>query len=113
MDMPGVWDVVLLVGLSARVTRLVTVDTIMAPVRERAIYEAARRSASWDGGFWVASLLGCPHCVGFWLSLLVLASWLVWGGTTVWVTVAGAFTLSYVAGHLVGRLDMGDDDDAG
>jgi hypothetical protein len=104
---PVWWELLLLVGLTARLTRLVTVDTIARPAVERAVYEVGRRRH--NAGWWLGQLLDCPFCIGFWLSAGVVGSWLLWGGTVVWQAVAAVFTLSYVAGHLVAALDFADD----
>ena len=104
MDSPGVLDVILLVGFTARLTRLVTVDDILEPVRVGILYRVPARVTSAT-----ASLLSCPFCIGFWLSLAVLASWVAWGSTWGWMFVAGTFTLNYVHAHLNARLDAETD----
>ena len=103
----GIVDAVLLVGLAARLTRLVVVDTIADPARG-ATLTAAHRVAGARGLRWTNELLGCPHCAGFWISVAVVASWLAWGDTIGWQAVALAFTLAYVAGHLTARFDGSD-----
>lgn len=51
-----------------RVTRLVTEDTITAPVRDRA------DAATGPVGRWLSDLLSCPHCVGVWAAAAVVAA---------------------------------------
>ena len=97
-------DIVLLVGLAARLTRLAVVDTIAEGPRILAVRIAGR--AGNRPARWIVALLQCPYCIGFWLSAGVVGSWFAWGHTVGWQAVAGVFTLSYVAGHLVARLDV-------
>ena len=97
-------DIALLIGFAARLTRLAVVDTIAEGPRILAVRIAGR--AGNRPARWVVALLQCPYCIGFWLSLAVVVSWLVWGSTVVWQAAAAVFTLSYVAGHLVARLDV-------
>lgn len=109
--LPGVelsWiDVVLLVGLAARLTRLVTEDSILDGARSWLLDTAHRRYG--DAGLrWTHDLIGCPFCIGWWVALAVVATWLAWGSTLVWQVVALVFTLNYVHGHLNARLDAGD-----
>lgn len=62
---------VLLVFCSARLTRLVTYDTITEPTRTWAMRRLRSRF-----GQSAAIGAGCPYCAGFWLSaLVVLAAW--------------------------------------
>jgi hypothetical protein len=53
--------------------------------------------------------LGCPFCIGFWITCLsVLVFWLVGGpgdAADVWRWIAGALSLAYVAGHISSRMD--------
>jgi hypothetical protein len=100
-------DVVLLVGLAARLIRLTVVDTIAGPARDL-VRRAGLRAAGDRGLVWADDLISCPFCIGWWISVGVVGSWLAAGGTLVWQAVAAAFTLSYVAGHLVAALDVDD-----
>lgn len=93
----------LAVGLTARIVRLVTVDEIAARPRAWTIVAAHRVTPL--AGRWVASLLGCPYCLAVWVGAGVAASWAVWGHTVGWQAVALAGTVAYVAGHAVARLD--------
>lgn len=101
----SLYDVILLVGFAARLTRLAVVDDIAEPARVAVVRAVPIRLVDW-----AQSLVSCPFCIGFWLSAAVVASWAAWGSTVGWQLTAGAFTLSYVAGHLVARLDVEVDD---
>lgn len=96
-------DIVLIVGFATRLIRLAVVDLIAEGLRIFAVRIAGRRGDR--PARWTLALVQCPHCIGFWLSAGVVASWLAWGNTVAWQAVAGTFTLAYVAGHLVARLD--------
>ena len=97
---------VLLVGFAARLTRLVAVDDAGHPFRWVTFKLWPNRHIDK-----AVELLGCPFCIGFWLSALVVASWVLVGHTVAWQLVAGVFTLNYVHAHLNARLDLGADDD--
>lgn len=63
---------VIVVGASARLTRLVGADTITAPFRAKL--------TAWTKSTKPAAFLVCPWCSGFWISLLVTyIAWLVNG----------------------------------
>lgn len=96
-------DVALIIGLSVRLTRLAVVDTIADPVRVVLIRLVPLRLVDWTH-----TLLSCPHCIGFWITAAVVASWHLWGDLLVWQAVAATFGLAYLVGHAVARLD-GDD----
>lgn len=105
---PTVLDVVLIVGFAARLTRLAVADTIAEWPRILAVRAAGRIS---DGAVrWTHALLTCPHCIGFWISAAVVASWAAWGHTAGWRLVAAAFTVAYIAGHAVARFDFDAED---
>ncbi len=104
---PSPLELVLIVGLAARLTRLVVVDAIASRFRDW-IRWIGEQIGDARGLVWADDLVTCPFCVGFWISAAVVASWATVGHTGVWRLVAAAFTLSYAAGHLVGRLDVED-----
>lgn len=105
-------DTLLLLGLTARLSRLVTTDDIgVWWVQEPA-------------GRWATSLstperrqkairyvegLECPYCVGFWIAVATTVSLLLVGGPgeahDVWRWVAAAFTVNYVVAHFSSRMD--------
>ena len=105
---PSPLELLLLVGLTARTIRLAVVDDIAEPARVRTVQAAGAlgdRPAAWT-----AALLGCPFCVGFWISCAVAGAWILAGHTLAYQAVAIAGTLSYVAGHLVASLDLTDEE---
>ncbi len=102
-------DAVLIVGATLRLTRLAVVDTIAAPFRTLVLL-IGRGLARDRGLIWADELVSCPHCIGFWIAVAVVASWAAWGGTAWWNLTAGALTVAYASGHLVARLDVDDED---
>lgn len=105
---PSPLELLLLVGLTARAIRLAVVDDIAGPARVAAVRVAGVAGAR--ASRWTAALLSCPFCIGFWISLIVAASWVAWGDTVGWRLAALAGTLSYVSGHAVARLDQPDEE---
>lgn len=109
-------DVALLVLATARLTRLVTTDTIVEWEVHNRVYgllgwteDSPARRALWE---WYEALVSCPHCVGFWIGAATLGLLAVAGGPGAaagwWRWGAGAFALSYVVGHVSQRLDGED-----
>ena len=92
MDVAGF---LLILGASARLTRLVTEDEIMRPVRDL----AARR-----GPAWLAFLLGCPWCAGLWLCIGVVAAW-HWTPDPWFTLGAVALTANLLYGIAAGLVD--------
>ena len=72
---------------AARITRLVTDDTITEPLR---VWASDKR--------FVYGLITCPWCIGFWISLVIVAVWWTTGPRTEWLLAP--FAVSYVAGRL-------------
>ena len=70
---------------AARLTRLVTDDTITEPLR---VWASDRRV--------LYELVTCPWCIGFWISLGCVAVWWTTGDRAVWLLAP--FAVSYVAG---------------
>lgn len=81
--------IVLACGLTARLTRLITLDTITEPIRDRL-----------KGLLRV--LAECPWCSGFWVALAVGLSWMAWADQTWWQITALVGTLAFVAGAFAG-----------
>jgi hypothetical protein len=75
---------------AARLTRLVTDDTITEPLRVWAS----------DKPF-VYELVTCPWCIGFHISVACVSVWWLAGDKGVWVLAW--FAVSYVAGWLNSR----------
>lgn len=109
---PNLLEIVILVLSSARITRLVTNDTIGYPLRAVEHGIATFVSRFIVGIFvkdmrdpLVASsygdeLIECPWCTGWWVSLAGLLVFAAWGDTAAWQIGAGSFALSYVVGSL-------------
>lgn len=107
-----VLDLVLLVGLTLRLTRFVVADSLARWY----LREPANRWAGWDPDYEPASHrqrlvsgLECQYCVGFWIAVLAtasLAAAIAFDLLVPWRWVAGAFTLNYVVAHIVGWLDV-------
>lgn len=81
--------IVLAAGLAARLTRLITLDTITQPIRNRLT------------GL-VAALVECPWCTGVWTAAAVGLSWHWWSDQTWWQITALIATLAWVAGAVSG-----------
>lgn len=119
-------DVLLLLGLTLRLARLVITDDISQWwIRFPALQWAARHDRQlppipgegeeWQSEVWrpgwrskLVSGLGCPWCVGFWIAVLAALSLFLAGGPgdawEPWRWVAGAFTLNWVVAHIGGPL---------
>lgn len=122
IDTGDALDIVLAIGATLRLTRLVVVDEIgewwlRKPLEDAAdrwaVRELARAQAAGEEPrtpwWWkYQSLWTCPHCTSFHAAWLVLLSGLVLrklGLAGLWRFGTGALTLSSVAGHLSARLD--------
>lgn len=117
-------DVMLALGLTLRLVRLVVTDDlglwfIRGPLSIWAYHKDSKTNADPRFGTpvyqprWrskLASGLECPFCVGFWIGCFVLLSlWAVGGPGSAWEPwrwVAGAFTLNWIAAHIGSRLDV-------
>lgn len=66
-----VLTVAIMYGLTARLTRLVTADTITGPMRARMMKYGGPDGRAYQ---WIK----CPWCVGLWLAFAVTLT--VWGG---------------------------------
>lgn len=68
-----------------RITRLITLDTITQPIRDR-----------------LTGLLGalaeCPWCSGFWVSVAVGASWWAWADQIWWQVAALIGSIAWLCG---------------
>lgn len=112
-------DLVLLLGFALRLTRLVTGDALgLWFIREPVARWYANRPT--EARYRFSQLFECPYCIGFWISAVLVGALAALGGpwgpgdggwaALVWRVVAGAFTLSWVVGHIAAR--VGDVDDA-
>lgn len=109
-------DLLLLLGLTMRLTRLVTTDDLgrwwftdrvyAAAKRTDRKRMAARRSLIWER---YADGLYCPYCVGFWIGVSMILVLALVGGpgdaAEPWRWIAAPFALNVLVGHLNARLD--------
>jgi hypothetical protein len=72
-------------GCVLRVTRLIALDTITQPLRNRL-------------SGWIEKLATCGWCVSMWVSPLVAVSWWLWADHPVWQVAAVALSGSWLAG---------------
>lgn len=106
------FDVVLLLGLTLRLTLFVVGDDlgqmwVVEPATRwamaRPTVEGRKKAIRYVDG------LTCPFCVGFWIGVACTVSlWAVGGpghAEDLWRWVAAAFTLNYIVGHVSARLD--------
>lgn len=92
-----VWLQLLLYALAvARLTGLVTADTITEPVRDRIIGWLDDSPGS--SGQWFATLITCPWCASIWLSLVAAPLVWAWGDTPVMLIPAIMLTFSQITG---------------
>ncbi len=105
-------DAALILGASARLTRLITTDQAGDPV-VRSLISAAGEIGPRTRNT-VADGLACPFCVGFHLSLLVTTSYAVArrfpAMLALWRVIAGALAVNYATAHVVEYLDWQDDE---
>lgn len=113
-----VLDVLLVLGLTLRLTHLVIADDL----GKWFVQEPANRWAG-DGWRWndaeeelepttwkakLVSGLDCPWCIGFWIGCLCLLTLALVGGpghaAEWWRWIAGAFTVNYICAHSGARL---------
>lgn len=77
--------IALALGLTARLTRLITLDTITAPIRDRL------------SGL-LGALVQCAWCTGVWVAVPVGLSWHWWADQTWWQVSALIGALAWFAG---------------
>jgi len=103
-------DLLLLLGLTLRLTRLVVADDLGAwylrgPVEIWASLYDYPGDLGWRTK--IAQGLSCPFCVGFWIGAACALSLLLVGGPgdapDWWRWIAGIFALNWVAAHLGSR----------
>jgi hypothetical protein len=106
MILPAWLLVLLAIGATARLTRLVNEDAITQPIRSWFFRRdpAAEDMEPEEIGRW-AYFITCPWCVSIWVGALVayLAVW--WGDNRVIVTGLLALTCSVVTGLVAGLVD--------
>jgi hypothetical protein len=110
-----IFDLLLLVGMTARLSRLVTTDYLGEWfIQDPADRWSDNKYRDEDRLNWKQKLrvgLDCPWCIGYWIgvaTVLIFARvhgyWpdnpLEW-----WRVIAGSLTLNYVVAHMSARLD--------
>lgn len=105
------FDLVLITGAVARLTRLVVVDDAGEMIRRPILWTMTRFG---ERGIDLAErLLACPFCSGLWIALGVAHAHAALAPSPVWTALLLALTASYLAGHLLDTLDLaatGSDD---
>lgn len=91
MNVPSWWEVALLAGGAYRLWRLVAFDVILEPFRGVVGVRQA-----------LGEFVGCPWCLGFWITLAWWLAWQAWPHGT--LVVAAPLAMSLAVG-LVSRLD--------
>lgn len=93
----------LVVGVvSYRLWRLLAVDQVTEPARAKVLY--GHQLWSSKAFTWLATMVECPWCLGFWINLGVTAGLVVWGPLEWSAAVAIACIGSTTTG-LLGKLD--------
>lgn len=110
MKAPDWWQFVLLALAAFRVYRLVARDTITAPIREALTYPddatAPLGERPSETGLavvgedeqpkgwrvYLSTLVRCPWCAGFYVSVAWWAAWLAWPSWTLWAAVPWAIS---------------------
>jgi Protein of unknown function (DUF1360) len=93
MGMISPWLTVIAVLATARITRLITRDSITQPIRTAAVNRVGIDSR-------IAELIQCDWCTGMWASAAVMGAAWAWGEHW-WVQVP---LLILAAAHVVGWL---------
>lgn len=115
-DLPLWATLLLLLGLVARVTRLVVEDSITQPIRNKMhLYGIKDRQydvnkQSYVGGTkkqqvvkWLSELVHCPWCSSIWIGTGAVLSAHWWADTTAWALVALIASVSYLASWILGH----------
>lgn len=100
-------ELLLVLGLAQRLTRLFVYDKaglVFVDVGLRLL----KAMFGGRGESFGMALFSCPFCIGWWLSLASVVSWVAVGDTEAWFIVALAATVSYVIGHVSVMLDETD-----
>lgn len=79
--------IALAVGMAVRIMRLITLDAITQPIRDRL------------SGF-LGALIECPWCTGIWIAVPVALSWWAWADHTWWQVCALIGTIAWACGAL-------------
>lgn len=96
MTVPAALALLIYALAVARLTGLITADTITEPVRDRVL--AWLDDTPGSSGEWFASLITCPWCAGMWVSLIASPlAWFFWD-SPVMLIPAIALAFSQVTG---------------
>ena len=94
---------VLAVGATVSITRLITTDKVLEPLRGHIAVWCARSGQDpeeLDGiRAYVTYLISCPWCASFWIGLVVTTSLMLWPSTPLNIIYA-ALTLRIITGGL-------------
>lgn len=110
-------DAALVLGATMRLTRAVTTDDVGFWFVRYPAYEWAQAHEPQADGWRakVTSGLDCPHCVGYWVGVGVLGSYLVARRSrplgAAWRFIAGTLTLNTLITTIGGPLDYYPSDD--
>lgn len=85
-------------GTLLRLTRLITKDRIMSPLRSEVIRRYGPESMA-------ADLIGCPWCMSFWIALPVYALASMLTGIHAGIIFPAALTGSYLTGIIAARIE--------
>jgi len=107
-------DTALVVGATMRLTRLIVADELGGWVlREPAERWAWREEGVRHGPrHRLASMLGCPFCVGFWVGVGVLAGQALAGRSPAWRFAMAALCLNEIAGRITLVEDYAEEPEA-
>ena len=87
---------------TARLTRLIVVDTIFKVPRDRLIVAMPPRLEA------VAYLLGCSWCTSVWVGGALAGGWYAWGDERWFTAVVGALAFSHITGWLATHEKKGE-----
>jgi hypothetical protein len=94
----SVLHVIILALFTYRLTRLIVLDEVLAPVRDW-IWDRKPPHSSQIGYFFT-----CPWCVSMWVALPIVCSYALFPSIT--ILIGCIFTLSAIAGLITARLDQ-------
>ena len=87
---------------TARLTRLITTDTIFTVARNRVIVALPARLEP------VAYLLTCAWCMSMYTGAVTAAGWYAWGDSRWFAAVTAALAFSHITGWLAAREGKGE-----
>ncbi|MDQ0376504.1 DUF1360 domain-containing protein [Amycolatopsis thermophila] len=99
----------LAIGAAARLTRLVTRDSITDVPRAKLEHWANVRKHGEEytaddaehDPHWATQLVNCPWCIGFWITAATVTSAHLWGEKRWWQYVAGVWASSFAVSTAV------------